>query len=228
MRNIFNTLIVAALLSTTTMASADLVEVQLSDSSSLSVYLLFPESESAEPLPLMILMPGGTGENGIAWDTQNWLGAEMAQRGFAVAVPVSPNNRSFRGSNNRLVPLLVDALQIDSRIRKGKTVLAGISNGGMSALEVAATDPQRYQAVLAIPAVIPPRTDLTPLAGMPIYLRIGDQDEMAWMNRLDETRSALEAVGAKVDADLVFMAPHMFQMDWENLDPWLQEVMSSE
>jgi predicted esterase len=78
-----------------------------------------------------------------------------------------------------------------------------------------------------VPALVPERLNVAALDGMPIYLRIGDQDEMNWMNRFEETRAALESAGAVVDAGLVFMAPHMFSMEWETLDPWLITLLQS-
>jgi len=202
-------------------AHAERIEVKVAEVT-LGVYLLLPDE--GDEAPLVILMPGGSGEEALAWDLQGWLGVEMAQRGWAVAVPVSPNGRSFRGDNNALIPLLIDALQQRDGIAEGSTLLAGISNGGMSALEIAAADERDYLGIMAVPALVPRGLDMTALAGLPIYLRIGDQDEMSWMNRFEETRTALEEAGAQVDADLVFMAQHMFAMDWENLDPWLEAL----
>lgn len=208
-------------------ASAERVELTLSDNSTLAVYMLLPESGNDVELPLVILMPGGSGEEAIARDVQSWLGEDLAERGWAVAVPVSPNNRSFRGNNNRLVPMLINTLQTHKRIAPGKVLLAGISNGGMSALEIATQGPQNYLGVMAVPALIPRGLDLSPLAGMPVYLRIGDQDEMGWQDRLQETTAALTAAGALVDAGLVFMSPHMFFMEWETLDPWLDGIRTA-
>ncbi len=209
-------------------ATAERVEIPLSANTTLAVYMLFPEDRGqGDAHPLLILMPGGSGEDALARDVQSWLGADLAERGWAVAVPVSPNNRSFRGTNNRLIPMLIDTLQQDDRIAPGKVLLAGISNGGMSALEIAAHTPQAYLGVMAVPALIPRGLDLAPLEGMPVYLRIGDQDEMGWQDRLEETAAALTAGGAVVDADLVFMSPHMFFMEWETLDPWLQNLRAA-
>jgi len=204
---------------------AQLVDVTVADST-LGVYLRLPQNETqdAGAAPLVILMPGGSGEQALARDLYNWLGEELAARGWAVAIPVSPNGHSFRGGNNALIPLLIDALQQRGDIAEGPTLLAGISNGGMSALEIAAAGLREYYGVLAVPALVPNNLDLSGLEGMPIYLRIGDQDEMGWTARLQETRAALEEAGARVDADLVFMAQHMFSMDWENLDPWLEAL----
>jgi len=228
MQEIFRFLLVAALMSMHMSAHAERVEIVLSDSSTLAVYRLLPTTTPEQGAPLVILMPGGSGDEALARDLHYWLGEEMVQRGWAVAIPVSPNGRSFRGSNNRLVPLLVTALQEDSRIAQGKVLLAGISNGGMSALEVATQSPERYLGVMAVPALVPERLDVAALKGMHIYLRIGDQDEMNWMNRFEETRASLETAGALVDAGLVFMAPHMFSMEWETLDPWLQTRLQPE
>ena len=203
---------------------AERIEVALGSSPALGVYLLLPNTANTVPAPLLILMPGGSGEEALARDLQYWLGAEFQQRGWAVAIPVSPNQRSFRGANNALVPQLIDKLQQDSRISGGKVLLAGISNGGMSALEIATTAPERFRGIVAVPAIVPRGLAVNSLAGMPIYLRIGDQDEMTWMTQLESTAQTLRDGGALVDADLVFMAPHMFQMEWETLDPWLEAL----
>lgn len=202
-------------------AFAQRVEVPLANGTSLGVYLLLPEQPQGQPADLVVLMPGGSGDEALARDLRYWLGEEMKDRGWAVAIPVSPNARSFRGNNNALIPLLIDALQEDARIRRGRTLLAGISNGGMSALEIASADPGRYRGIMAVPAIVPSGMNIDALKGMPIYLRMGDQDEMSWFTRLPETETALKEAGAEVDAGLVFMSPHMFQMEWETLDPWL-------
>lgn len=228
MKRIILRSIALCLLFSATLSHAERVEVPLSDGTTLGVYLLFPEPQPNSTHPLVILMGGGSGEEGIARDVQGGVGQDLADRGYVVAVPVSPNARSFRGENNRLIPLLIETLKKDARVSKGKALLAGISNGGMSALEVAAAAPQEYAGVMAIPALVPRGLNVSALAGMPIYLRIGDQDEAGWQDRLDETAATLRAAGAQVDAGLVFMSPHMFAMEWETLDPWLQTILPAQ
>src|SRR5690606_34238671 len=88
-------------------------EVTVGDTT-LAVYLRLPQNaspNSGAAAPLVILMPGGSGEQALARDLNNWLGEELALRGWAVAIPVSPNGRSFRGDNNALIRLLIDTLQ---------------------------------------------------------------------------------------------------------------------
>jgi predicted esterase len=208
-------------------AHAERMEIVLADSSRLGVYLLLPQNPEHLPAPLVILMPGGSGDEALARNLQYWLGEEMVERGWAVALPVSPNNRSFRADNNALIPLLITELQKHESITHSKPLLAGISNGGMSALEIVAANPQDYLGIMAVPALVPDRLDVSKLAGVQIYLRIGDQDEMSWMNRFEETKKTLEDAGAILDAGLVFMSPHMFQMEWETLDPWLSAIKAT-
>lgn len=216
--------LILTIFSLSAFAKPERLEIELADSSTIMTYLLFPQEQTNTALPLIILMPPGSGEAALAYDLQSWLGEEMAQRGWAVAVPVSPDQKSFRGANNLLIPLLIDQLQKDPRILSGKVVLAGVSNGGISALEIAGTAPERVMGVVGVPALVSSQTKLDGLAALPVYLRIGDQDELMWMNRFEETKNTLIEAGAVVDADLLFMSPHMFTIDWENLDPWLQTI----
>ena len=201
--------LILTIFSLSAFAKPERLEIELADSSTIMTYLLFPQEQTNTALPLIILMPPGSGEAALAYDLQSWLGEEMAQRGWAVAVPVSPDQKSFRGANNLL---------------SGKVVLAGVSNGGISALEIAGTAPERVMGVVGVPALVSSQTKLDGLAALPVYLRIGDQDELMWMNRFEETKNTLIEAGAVVDADLLFMSPHMFTIDWENLDPWLQTI----
>lgn len=203
--------------------------VRLADGSELLVFLLPPAEPGSEPAPLLILMGGGSGNLSISRDTARWLGSGFASRGWSVAVPVSPNNRSFRGpAGNALIPQLINALQTRSDIAIGKALLAGISNGGLSALEIARRDPDAYLGVVAVPAVSSSVFENKPLAGFPVYLRIGGEDELGWANRYQETAEVMTEAGVDLDAAILDGAAHMFRMDWESLDPWLERVVNEQ
>ena len=106
--------------------------VTLADESVLSVFTVRPSETTSSPSPLLILMGGGPGNASISRDTSMWLGSGFAERGWMVAVPVSPNNRAFRGSeNNAKVEQLIVELQKRDHIENGKVLLAAISNVGM-------------------------------------------------------------------------------------------------
>ena len=140
-------------------------------------------------------------------------------------MPVSPNNRAFRGEeNNGKVEQLITELQKRENVADGKVLLAGISNGGMSALEIARRNPQNYSGVAAVPALATSVVDNRPLAGFPVYLRIGGADQLGWADRFGETVDALTEAGVDLDAAILDSAPHMFRMNWESLDAWLGKI----
>ena len=198
--------------------------VTLADGETLAVFMVRPDA-SDQPNRLLILFGGGPGNASIAADTSRWLGSQFAARGWLVAAPVSPDNRSFRGTrNNQRVVQLIEALRQSENIAEGKTMLAGISNGGFSALEVARRNPESYFGVIAVPALSSSEFDNRPLRGFPVYLRIGGDDELGWADRFDETVDAFTGAGVDLDAAILDSARHMFQMSWETLDPWLERV----
>ena len=103
-------------------------------------------------------------------------------------------------------------------------LLAGVSNGGMSALEIARRNPQDYLGVAAVPALSGADTDNEALKDFPVYLRIGGSDQLDWADRFDETVASLTGAGVVLNADVLDGAPHMFRMEWESLGYWLQEI----
>jgi poly(3-hydroxybutyrate) depolymerase len=199
--------------------------ITLQDGTVLNVFLVAPENGANRASPLVILMGGGPGNASISQDTSRWLGSGFAQRGWMVAVPISPNNRSFRGGvNNALITDLITQLQKRQNIAQGRVLLAGVSNGGMSALEIARRNPQDYLGVAAVPAISGADTDNEALRDFPIYLRIGGNDQLDWADRFDETVASLTEAGVVLDADVLDGAPHMFRMEWESLGDWLQKI----
>jgi predicted esterase len=217
---VMNTLVLAA-------ASAQ-ERIELGDGTQLTVFMVRPAESSGEPSPLLVLMGGGPGNASISRDTSIWLGSGFAERGWMVAVPVSPNNRAFRGyENNQKVAQLIGVLQQREEIAGGRVMLAGISNGGMSALEIARRNPDAYMGVVAVPAVATSAYDNRALKDFPVYLRIGGEDELGWEDRFDDTVAALTEAGVDLDAAILDSAPHMFRMNWESLDPWLEKTKAS-
>ncbi len=199
--------------------------ITLADGSLLGVFTVRPAETSNEPAPLLILMGGGPGNASISRDTSMWLGSGFAERGWMVAVPVSPDNRAFRGDeNNGKVEQRINELQKRDYIAGGKVLLAGISNGGMSALEIARRHPENYLGVAAVPALATSVVDNRPLQGFPVYLRIGGADQLGWADQFDETVAALTEAGVDLDAAILDSAPHMFRMNWESLDAWLAKI----
>lgn len=194
--------------------------LQLQDGSSMKVFVFDARDGSRGPWPLVVLIPGGSANEYIA-RAQFWLGYELANRGWAIAVPVSPDSSSFFGRNGERIPEVIDQLQEMPNIRGGKSLLVGVSNGGSSAIEIGARSPERFYGVVAVPGIIREEKQLGDMQGLPVYIRIGENDLLRWDRRLPSVTSKLNEAGARVDARVVPDANHVFPLDWTELQPWL-------
>lgn len=197
--------------------------VVLDDGSEVKVFLFFPKDHGEGPWPLTVLMSGGTANEYVA-RAQFWLGHELANRGWVIAVPVSPDSSSFLGESGQIIPQVIDKLQQINEIEGGKTLLVGVSNGGSSALEIANRHPERYLGVVAVPGNVADNTVLADFKGLPIFLRIGENDFLRWNNRLALLELALSRAGASVNAKLEPDASHVFPINWDELQPWLDAI----
>lgn len=197
--------------------------VELQDGSRIKVFVFFPKEQGDGPWPLGVLMPGGTANEYVA-RAQFWLGHELTNRGWAIAVPVSPDASSFFGENARKIPGVIDRLQESDRINDGKSLLVGISNGGTSAIEIGARNPENYFGVVAVPGIIKNPDVIQNMKELPVYIRIGENDLLRWYRQLPDVTRTLREAGARVDSDLVPDANHVFPLNWEELQPWLDGV----
>lgn len=187
-----------------------------------SVKVLFFESVNnpTQPWPLAVLIPGGTGDEFMA-RAQFWLGQELVKRGWAIAVPISPDNKPFDNDNLSLIPGVIKVLQSRQHLRAEKSLLVGISSGGSAALAVATKEPESYSGVIAAPGLLKNDSELPAMHGLPVFLRIGERDSFLWNRQLDNIAARLTSAGAEVNAALVPDARHIFTIDWEELDSWL-------
>lgn len=195
----------------------------LEDGSTLKVFLFYPKNMGEGPWPLCVLMSGGTANEYIA-RAQFWLGDELANRGWVIAVPVSPDANSFFGKNGEKIPLVIDQLQQFNAIEQGKSLLVGVSNGGSSAIEIASRNPDKYYGVVAVPGIIKDKSVIGDLEGLPMYIRIGENDYLRWNLQLPSMVRLLEGAGARVNAELVPNESHVVALDWADLQPWLDSI----
>jgi dienelactone hydrolase len=200
---------------------ADPREIELPAGDRITVLVERPTGTATNGFPLCVLLPGGPGTENLAKSALSGLGQQLVKRGWVVAAPVSPNGKPFYGGNGRMIPGIVRALQADPAIGGGKALLAGLSNGGIAAFEVAGRDPTPFLGVVALPGVVRQQTDLKGLKGVRVFLRIGAKDELGWARAYHATRDRLVRAGAILDSKLVPKAGHGVPVDWAELDRWL-------
>ncbi len=210
------------LLATAGFATASEETLVLDDGITLKVLYFAPEDTQQAP-PLAILISGGASSEFMA-RAQFWFGREFVERGWAIAVPISPDGVRFPEHSADVFPRIIEYLHQAHRIRSTKPLLVGISGGGSAALEIAMSNPQAFSGVVATPGRVKSIGSSDSLQGLPIFLRIGEKDDFMWNRSMDSQVEMLRKAGAKIDAALVPDARHIFLLDWDSLDQWLQQI----
>lgn len=185
--------------------------------------LFFEPDESLQPPPLALFIAGGTSNEFMA-RAQFWFGRELVERGWAIAVPISPDGKLFSVESAKLFPELIEKLRSDHDLDDAKPLLIGMSSGGSAALEIATANPTVYRGVVAAPGRLKEDALIDTLQGLPVYLRVGERDDFRWNLTMQNVVARLRAAGAAVDADIMPDARHIFRLDWDNLEDWLQNL----
>ena len=220
-----NTLIAALLLLVAPLLPAAEELIVVGDGVELKSLFFQPE-DNGNPPRLAVFVTEGSNNEFMARG-QFWIGRELVRRGWAVAMPISPGGRGYFVENHELIPDLISRLYEVHELSGTRPLLVGVSSGGSAALILAARHPEKYLGVVATPGRIKEEDEsegFTDLAGMQVYLRVGEKDNFHWNRGLDHTVEVLTLGGARVDAAIVPDAKHIFRPDWENLEAWLKNL----
>ncbi len=199
-------------------------EFELPGGNEIRAYFNAPDSGASAPAPLVIIMGGVRVMPALpAIPT-----AAMVRLSQIAAGRLQPRYRRMDSHSGvimqKTVRQLIALLKQRDDIADGPVLLMGISNGGISSLEIASNHPGDYLGIIAVPALASSRSQLRALQNFPVYLRIGSEDRLGWGNRFDATVDVLEGVGVRLDAKLLLGRGHTFPLDWDDLEPWLQSL----
>jgi len=122
--------------------------------------------------------------------------AEAEKRGYIVVAPAAPDGELFFEGGARIFPEFLKMILVDYRIQDGKFHIAGVSNGGISALHIAAANPQYFLSATAFPGYLwePTPAKLEAISKMCVFMYVGENDEYRWH---DEMQSEVEFLRAK-------------------------------
>lgn len=202
-------------------ATAQRTTLQLSDGSDLELLFFSPKSaDSQQSWPLALMVAGGSGNDAMV-RAQLGFGSELLNRGWAIAVPLSPDGQPFAETGDKLLPLMLAALRNQHPQLSARTLLVGMSSGGSAALQIGTTIPEHFIGILVVPGRIDASKELADLAQIPIFIRIGEKDYFQWDRDLSAMTTRLREAGAIVDSELVPGGRHVFSLDWGDIDPWL-------
>jgi poly(3-hydroxybutyrate) depolymerase len=115
------------------------------------------------------------------------------QRGYIVVMPAAPGGELFFQGGQRVIPGFLKQMLSDYRIQGGKFRVAGPSNGGISAFEVAAKYPQYFTSITAFPGFLefPTPENIAAISKLCIHMFVGQDDELNFLPPMQQLAAEL-------------------------------------
>lgn len=101
-------------------------------------------------------------------------------------------------------------------------VMTGASAGGVGVFHAALAAPDRVSGIIAMPGRYTGDDSLAALAGLPVWLMVGENDP-GWVAGSETTAERLEAAGAKVTLDIIPGQGHVLIVAQDALVTWMDE-----
>ena len=202
-----------ALALTPVWASASVVEKQGTFNGVTVHYkVVLPDNyDASREYPTILAFPPG-GQDMRAVDSRiqaNWR-AEAERRGYVVVSPAAPNGELFFEEGSRVFPAFIDQIFKDYKVKGGKLIVAGASNGGLSAFHIASRYPKYVRTLVGYPGLLEEATPaaIAALKPMCIYMHVGG-DDTGWRSEMQSQSAELKRAGLNVTFTVEPGQPHM-------------------
>jgi poly(3-hydroxybutyrate) depolymerase len=122
---------------------------------------------------------------------------QAERRGYIVVMPAAPAGQLFFQGGERIIPGLLHQILAMYKIRDGKFRAAGLSNGGISAFEVASLYPQYFVSITAFPGylLLPTATHIAAISRMCIHMFVGQYDELGFDQPMQQEAAEFRSRG---------------------------------
>jgi poly(3-hydroxybutyrate) depolymerase len=170
--------------------------------------------DPAKAYPAIVALGGGpqtmnTVDNILARNFR----AEAEKRGYIVVAPAAPEGQLFFEEGARIFPEFLKMIQADYKIMDNKFHIAGVSNGGIAALHIAATNPQYFLSVTAFPGYMwrPSGAKLLAISKMCVFMYVGELDPYMWHGEMKNEAEFLRSKGAVARYSVEQGQPHRIE-----------------
>ncbi len=182
-------------------AAASLLTVLVAPSQEVPAPLLDFEvvgrTDTEGPRPVLLaLPPGAQNQAMVAAGHQLYWQAEAERLGWTVISPIAPEGELLRGGNLAKVMQLVDHVEKTYEVEYGRVHVAGVSNGGRTALGLALGYADRFASLSLLPGMEEGvgETQLAELARLPLAMYVGGEDA-GWVEAMTEMAATLTGLG---------------------------------
>jgi len=154
--------------------------------------------DPAKAYPAVIALGGGPQTmNTVEGVLGRGLQAEAEKRGYIVIAPAAPENQLFFEDGAHIFPEFLKIIAEDYKIRDNKFHIAGVSNGGIAALHVAALNPQYFLSATSFPGYMwrANTTKLEAISKMCVFMYVGEFDPYMWNSEMRREVEFLRSKG---------------------------------
>ena len=180
----------------------------------ISYKIVLPNGyDPARAYPAVLAFGGGSQTMDVVnRSLDNNYRAEAERRGYIVVMPAAANGRLFTTGAGVIFPQFLEQIFKDYKIENRKFHVAGASNGGNSALFVAARYPQYFLSVTGFPGYLEDIDELAleNLRPLCLYLHVGELDS-EWRDAMTRQAEFLRANGMHVQFTIEPGQPHGIQ-----------------
>jgi predicted peptidase len=139
--------------------------------------------------------------------------AEAEKRGYIVIAPAAPYGEYFFDSAARIFPEFLKMIEADYKIQDNKFHIAGPSNGGISALHIAAANPQYFLSATAFPGYLwkPNPAKLQAISNICVFMYVGEFDPYMWHSEMKREAEFLRSKGTVARYTVEQGQPHRLE-----------------
>ncbi len=179
--------------------SLDWRELALDPATTLRYVVHTPTDFNAEEThPFLLVFPPGDQSAELTEWAVRYFAEDADQNGWVLVVPSAINGVGWWKGSEEHIHALRQQLESEFAIEYGSFHVAGISNGGRSAIRVVGLFPEIAHSLTVLPGMPAEGPDwerLQNLAHLPISMYVGEDDE-AWVEGARRMESELGRMGA--------------------------------
>jgi predicted esterase len=170
--------------------------------------------DPAKAYPAIVALGGGPQTmNTVDGILSRNFRAEAEKRGYIVIAPAAPDGDLFFEDGADIFPEFLELIMKDYKIKDGKFHIAGPSNGGISALHIAAFNPQYFLSVTAFPGYMweASTEKLLEISKMCVFMYVGEHDPYRWHSEMKKEAEFLRSNGTVARYSVEMGQPHRLE-----------------